>query len=122
MFMNALKIHSIDGKGDLGKECVWLSVDQDAPDISFYLLCDTTFTAEDKISNELRHMYWFNKMPVKKGDWIRLWTKNGTNNSVKNEKGTMTHNFFWNLGKTVWNKDGDAVTLFSLESWKTTRV
>lgn len=34
----------------------------------------------------------------------------------------MTHNFFWNLGKTVWNKDGDAVTLFSLESWKTTRV
>lgn len=120
--MNALKIHSIDGKGDLGKECVWLSVDQDAPDISFYLLCDTTFTAEDKISNELRHMYWFNKMPVKKGDWVRLWTKNGTNDSVKNEKGTMTHNFFWNLGKTVWNKDGDAVTLFNLESWKTTRV
>lgn len=120
--MSALKVHSVDGKGDLSKEGVWLSVSEDISDLSYYLLCDTTYTADDKISNELRHTYWFKKKTVKKGDWVRLMTKNGTDASASNDKGTTTHTFYWNLGKTVWNKDGDAAILFNLSSWRTTRA
>lgn len=120
--MSALKVHSTDGKGDLSKECVWLSVSEDIADISFYLLCDTTYTSDDKVSNELRHMYWFKKKSIKKGDWIKLMTKDGKDSSSNNDRGTITHTLYWNLGKTVWNKDGDAAILFNLSGWKTTRL
>lgn len=59
---------------------------------------------------------------MKKGDWIRLMTKNGADTSAKNDKGSVTHTFYWKLGKTVWNKDGDAAILFQLSGWKTTRA
>ena len=49
-------------------------------------------------------------------------TKNGADTSAKNDKGSVTHTFYWKLGKTVWNKDGDAAILFQLSGWKTTRA
>jgi len=120
--MGALKVHSVDGKGKLSEECVWLSVSADIPSLSYFLLCDTTYLDEGHISNELRHMYWFKPKAVKEGDWIRVYTKNGTNTSVVNDKKTTTHIFYWNLGATVWNKDGDAAILFDLTTWKSTKV
>lgn len=120
--MSLLKVHSIDGKGDINNECVWLSVVEDIPDLSFYLLCDTTYTDDNYISNELRHMYWFPAKPVKKGDWVRLFTKSGENSSSLNNQGTTTHFFYWNLGSTIWNKAGDAAVVFSVNNWRTTRT
>ena len=120
--MSALQVHSVDGKGDLSKECVWLEVSEDIPDLAYYLLCDTTYTDDSHISNELRHMYWFKKQEVKKGDFIQLMTKNGTNKSLVNQNKTTTHTLHWNLGKTVWNKDGDAAVLFTLKTWQAKRV
>lgn len=117
--MHRLNIHNIDGKGDLEKECVWLDAQEDIADLSFYLICDTTYTDDNHISNELRHTYWFPKKEIKKGDWIKLMTKNGQSSSVPNDRKTTTHVFYWGLGKTVWNKDGDCAVLFKLESWKT---
>jgi hypothetical protein len=120
--MSALKVHSIDGKGDLAKECVWLSVTEDISKLSHYVLCDTTYTDDNHISNELRHMYWFPNKAVKKGDWVRLITKEGKNTSAPNDNNGTTHTFYWKLGKTIWNKDGDAAVLFHVSTWKTTRA
>lgn len=120
--MPALTVHSIDGKGDLTKECVWLSVSEDIASLSYYVLCDTTYTDDNHISNELRHVFWFPKKEVKKGDWVRLMTKDGTSTSSSNDKGSMTHTLYWKLGRTVWNKDGDAALLFHVNTWKTTRA
>lgn len=120
--MHKLKIHSADAKGDLANECVWLEVLEDIPDLVYYLLCDTTYTDDKHISNELRHTFWFPKKEVRKGDWIKVVTKSGVNTTTSNNKNTTTHIFHWNLGKTVWNKDGDCAVLFKLETWKAKRV
>ena len=120
--MSLLTVHGVEGKGDLDKECVWLQVHDDIASLQYYLLCDTTYTDDNHISNELRHTYWFHNQAVKKGDWVRLMTKNGTYTKASNDKKTTTHTFYWNLGKTVWNKSGDAAVLFDLKTWKTTRA
>lgn len=116
-----LKIHSIAGKGNLANEVIWLEVIEDVGDLSYYLVCDTTYTDDRHISNELRHVHWFPKKSVKKRDWIALHTKTGKNSTGTNDRGTTTHHFYWNLSRTIWNKDGDCAVLFELKTWETHR-
>ncbi len=120
--MSKLSIHSVDDKGTLDKECLWLEVLEDIFHLEFFLVCDTTFKDDQHISNELRHMFWFPKHVVKKGDWVRLFTKNGVAQTTDNNRNTKTHNFYWNLGKTVWNKGGDAAVVFEVAEWTSKRV
>lgn len=117
-----IKVHSIDNKGELQNECVWFDVKEDVPSLSDFMVSDTTYTDEHHISNELRHIYWFRKMSVRKGDWIKLMTKVGENTTSANNRKTTTHILHWGLGRTVWNKDGDAAILFELANWETTRA
>lgn len=117
-----IKIHSIEGGGDLNKEAVWLDVQEDVPNLAFFAICDSTYTNEHQISNELRHIYWFPARQVKKGDWIKLMTKEGVSQTATNDRGTATHIFFWNLGRTIWNKAGDCAVLFGLESWASCKM
>lgn len=114
--MSKLKIHSVADKGDLSKECVWLQVLEDIADLGNYMLCDTTYIDANQVSNELRHLYWFPSKAVKKGDWVRLMTGSGTNAATDNNLKSKTHTFYWKLGRTVWNKAGDAAVLFNLSS------
>jgi len=114
--MSKLKIHSVDDKGVLAKECIWLNVLEDVTDLDHYIICDTTYTNDHHVSNELRHIYWFKKKTLKKGDWIRLMTKDGTDTAIANDKKTITHTFHWKLGKTVWNQDGDTAVLIHFNS------
>lgn len=120
--MSKLRIYSIEQKGNLSNECVWIDVLEDISSLSHYMICDTTYTDAHSISNELRHMHWFSDRKINKGDWIKLFTKNGVNTTSTNNRGTTTHILHWNLGKTVWNKDGDAAVLFDISTWSTTRA
>lgn len=117
-----LKVHSIENKGKLDEECVWIDVKEEITNLSYYAICDTTYTDDHHISNELRHIYWFANQGAKKNDWIKLMTKSGANTTTTNNRKTTTHIFYWGLGKTVWNKDGDAAVLFQFADWATTRV
>ncbi|WP_414608930.1 hypothetical protein [Stenotrophomonas pavanii] len=117
-----LKIHSVEGKGILAKECVWIDVLESTQDVDHYILCDTTFTAENTVSNELRHMFWLPALKVQKGDWIKIMTKAGISEKAVNSRRTTTHIVHWNLGKTVWNKAGDAAILFHANDWRTHRT
>lgn len=116
-----LKIFSIEGKGDLEKEVVWIEV-IDTCGIQNYVVSDTTYANENHISNELRHIFWFPTKEVSKGDLIALWTKSGSIRIGRNNRNTNTHHFYWKLGRTVWNKDGDCAVLFELNDWKTTKA
>lgn len=113
-----LKITSVEGKGDLSKETIWLDVLENA-NLKYYLVSDTTYTGENSISNELRHIYWFRDKDVKEGDYVALHTKDGTNYAVSNARGATTHHIYWDLGRTIWNKDGDCAVLFEVNSWGT---
>ncbi|SEW27403.1 hypothetical protein SAMN05421841_1962 [Chryseobacterium wanjuense] len=91
--------------------------------ISYYLVSDTTFVTPDKISNKLRHIYWFPSKDVKRGDEIVLYTKKGINKSESINSGQNTrYIFYWGLESFVWNNSGDSAVLFELNTWKTTKI
>jgi hypothetical protein len=117
-----LEIHSVEDKGNLDSERIWLRVTSDTNNLAYYAIADTTYTDNGKISNELRHIYWFPGTTAKTGDWLCVYSKNGTNSSAKNNDGTTTHTFFWRLGRTVWNKGKDQAVLFQLTTWTSKAV
>lgn len=116
-----LKILSIHEQGDAGKEYVWLEVVEDC-NLDHYGVADTTYTSENKISNKLRHFFWFPPKTVKKGERVVLRTSAGTNDQYTASDGKKVHRYFWGLGSSVWNDDGDAAVLFEIATWKTTRA
>lgn len=116
-----IKIIAIEGKGDLEKEAVWLECAEDCA-LQNYAVCDTTYTDENHISNELRHIYWFPTKNIARGDLIVLRTKDGQNTTSSNNRSTTTHHFYWKLGRTIWNKEGDCAVLFRFANWVTTKA
>lgn len=116
-----LKILAIHEQGDAPKEYVLLEATSDC-DLDYYGLADTTYTSDGKISNRLRHFYWFPKTEVKKGERIVLRTGTGTNDSYTSSSGIKVHRFYWGLKTSIWNDDGDAAVLFNISTWKTTRA
>jgi hypothetical protein len=116
-----LKIRTIADIKSYNNERVVLDV-LDDDNAHFYLVMDTTYNKNHTISNELRHTYWFFDQKVKKGDVVVLYTKNGTNSSTLNPNGSTTYFYYWNLGKSIWNDDGDGAVLFHISEWTTKRV
>lgn len=119
--MMKMKVLSIHEKGDASKESVLLEVVDDC-DLCYFSLADTTYTQSGKISNKLRHVYWFPSVSAKKGELVVLRTGKGTNRSYNNNSGKKVHEFYWNLGSAVWNDPGDAAVLFQHSSWSTTKT
>lgn len=116
-----LKILSVHEQGSASKEYVWLEVVNDC-DLKNYGLADTTYTANNAISNKLRHFYWWPPHQVKKGERVVLMTGKGTNDSYTLPNGQKVHRFYWGLASAVWNNTGDAAVLFHLATWNTTRA
>jgi hypothetical protein len=118
-----LEIHSVADKGNLENERLWLQVTADIADLMYFAASDTTYTDAGNVSNELRHIYWFPPgWQATKGDWICLYSKNGTNSKSTNDKNTTTHTLYWNLGRTLWNTGKDQAIVFKLSTWMTKAV
>lgn len=119
-----VRIKSINNQGGYEDEYATLEVLEDC-DIGGYLLSDSTYTDDGKVSSKLRHVYWFPDKQVKKGDFVRLYTrpfKAGENRSWSNTAGSTTHSFFWGLRTAVWNDAGDCAVLFDIRDWKSKKV
>lgn len=112
-----LKIISVNGHGDASEEYVWMRVLADC-DLGDYALADTTYDDDgDAISNKLRHFFWFPSKAVKAGERVSLRTGKGQDRRLTNERGLVVHRFYWNLGGSIWNDDGDTAVLFELSGW-----
>ena len=116
-----LKILAIHEQGKAAEEYVLLDVLKDC-NLTNYGLADTTYTSSEKISNKLRHFYWFPPTLVKAGELIVLRTGTGTDDSYKNTGGKTVNRFYWGLKSTVWNNTGDAAVLFNFADWNTTKA
>lgn len=115
-----LKIRTIHGHGKANEEYVIIDVADDC-NAQYYMLADTTYTNDNKISNKVRHTHWFSKAELKKGDVIILYTGAGTNGSKRNSNGSITYHRYWGLRTAVWNDDGDGAILFEINAWNTTK-
>lgn len=113
-----LKIVGIKDAGIASKERLVLKVLRD-DDIGYYVVFDTTFLGDGKVSNKVKHSYWFPDKEVQAGDLVILYTKQGFMNEKKHKNGFISHFFYWGLEMTVWNKEGDCVVLLQVDDWVT---
>jgi hypothetical protein len=116
-----LEIHSVEDKGKLDSERIWLKVKEGA-DLAYYQVADTTYYDNGTMSNELRHLFWFPATTVKAGDWVCLYTKNGSNTKSTNKDNSTSYTFYWKLGRTIWNIGRDQAVLFELNTWTSKAV
>jgi len=116
-----IKIDSVIDHGTLNSERVMISVLENT-DLKYFIIADTTYSDATYISNKLRHMYWSKPLPVKAGDKVELYTKSGRNSEENIGNGNKKHIIYWGLGNPIWNNDGDAAILFSIDEWATTKV
>ena len=116
-----LKILKVADAGDLQNERVIIKVLEDCQ-ISWYLIFDNTYNADGRLSNLWRHLYIFPQREVKAGDFIWLYTKDGTNSHRGNDSNTTTYILHWGLGETIWNHDGDKAYLVKYEDSQTLTV
>lgn len=105
-----LAITNIHGQGDYKSEYVWFLVKNDC-NLGDYLLADDTFGRGGAASNKLRHVYFFPKKEVKKGERVALRTRVGKDHEDTLESGEKVHRFYWNLKHAVWNDNGDCAHL-----------
>jgi hypothetical protein len=117
--MNIEIINIID-RGIANKERLWLRVIADC-DLVYYMVYDTVYQSPSQISITPKHTYWFRAKKVKAGDYLILFTGKGNASESKNNDGSSNHFLYWNLDKTIWNKEGDCAVLFELSSWQTSK-
>ncbi|PRB51154.1 hypothetical protein CQ009_12780 [Pseudomonas sp. MYb2] len=116
-----LRIDSVHGHGDHKEERVRLTALEDC-NLHYYMISDATFAESGRLSNKHRHSKWFNSKEVKKGDRVVLYTRNGTDVTVKGDDGVVWHKVYWGLSSGVWNDDGDAAVLIRIGAWNSTAV
>lgn len=107
--------------GDHSTERVELKVNENC-NLEYYMIADTTYK-EEKISDKLRHVYWFPIGKAEAGDKVTIYTKPGTNSFRSINSGKNKHYYFyWGLKNYVWNDTGDTAVLIHLKEWKSTDV
>lgn len=112
----SLKIHSVENSSKPIDEIVWIDVLADTS-LNGYALIDRTFGSTGKISNEFRHIFVFPALSVKKYDYIRLSSGNGTYSTSSNNRGGTTYFLYWESDKCVWNNNGgDYATLINFKT------
>jgi len=111
-----VKIRAIRNAGELPDERLVLTVLRDC-DIGYYLTFDTTYTEDGKVSNLVRHPYWFPDKDVRAGDTVVLYTKDGKQSQKTNDDGSTSHFFYRRLARTIWNKTGDCAVILEISTW-----
>lgn len=111
-----INIRKVLGNGDLENERVILDVIQNDL-LGIYLVLKSKELNESTVNSRTEGTYWFPDKDVKQGDLVVLYTKKGVNTEKRNEDGTTTYFFYWNMDGTLWNNPEDAVILSRLESW-----
>lgn len=76
-----------------------------------YIVTDTTYDENGNVSNKARHVYEFANKSIKQGEYVALYSKEGKYELTTVEDGTPLHRFYWGLGYTIWNDDGDKAWL-----------
>lgn len=77
----------------------------------------TAFDKDGNISNKNRHVYAFGDVPVRKGDYVVLYTKVGNDVRQTNANGTTSYFFYWNMLNHIWNNERDIAFLVHYDEW-----
>ncbi len=113
-----ITIQSIAERGVPGKERLVLKVLCDV-NLTFFIVLDTFLVSPRTVSSRPRRAFWFDPKPVKAGDLVVLYTKEGVPSETKRDDGTTVHFLYWNLKNVLWDKTGNCAVLMEIDSWET---
>lgn len=114
MTVKELDVWYASCQGDLENEYIRISVEEDCW-LDDFLIMDNTYNDEGGISNKSRHVYQFPLHKVWAGEIVYLYTKKGKNVVPDSDKKDRTLRFYWGLGRSIWNIDGDTVHLIKID-------
>ena len=106
-----LEIVEVRGVGT-SDERVFMRANEDL-DLGDYILTDTTYRADGARSDKLRHVYEFAPKAIRKGEYVSLLSKEGTNALGKTTGANPSpiHKIYWGLKERIWNQTGDKAFL-----------
>lgn len=113
-----LSIDEYIDAGDLKNERIAFKVKSDC-NLKFFAAHLSRKLPSGGFYNRPSETYWFTPQDVKAGDWIVLYTKNGTNSIKENESGSTTFFYYWGLESTIFNKPTDGIILAEIDTWDT---
>lgn len=108
-----LKIVAVHGDGTQTKEYVLLQVLKDCT-LDGYVLADNTYDNKGRLSNKVRHTFWFPDKKVKAGEYVSVRTGKGNYELGETNQKKPLHRFYWNLDEGIWNDDGDCAVLLKV--------
>lgn len=111
-----IAIDYIKDPGNLEKERIVFAVKNDEQ-LGKYLIAESYLLDNSRFSAKIRNTFWFPDQELKQGDVVVLYTKAGSNNTIKNEDGSTTYFYYWGLSEPHLNDNKPCVVLFDA-SWE----
>ena len=113
-----LSITRIADRGIADSERLHLKVISDA-NLTYYAVLNTRYLTPTSLASGAVQAYWFSGTPVKAGDTVILYTRNGTPSQQKAGDGTTNYFRFWGSTHPLWSQTGNCAVLVELNSWQT---
>lgn len=109
-----VEIRGIIDYGNLNSERIVIDVLEDC-NIGHYMVMHTYYTQHGMPSNKIKTIYIFPSQPMKRGDVIVLYTKEGKNFFME-KGGTMEYTFHWGEKECIWSDGGDCILMVHYDS------
>jgi hypothetical protein len=111
----SLKITSIADRGDPKKERLVMRVlaDTDVGEyVAFRTIGDNALATTD-----VQDVFWFPDQPVRKGDYVVLYSRVGQYKTKALKAGSTSHFFYWGKAAPVWRTGIDVAVLLHVDKW-----
>ena len=115
-----LKLRSIVAQGNLKNERLTLKALQNL-DIGDYLVAQSGYERNSPTTT-LFHTLWFPYKPIKKGDLVVVYTKNGSNSERELDNGNTAHFFYFDFSEAIWNDSNKGALVLYAPTWKSKSV
>jgi hypothetical protein len=114
-----LKLINIENAGDLNNERVVLQTTIDT-NIGMYILLRARKSPDDRVhSGPIPSAYWFETIMVKASGFVVLYSKAGPRSQKADEKGVVSHFFYWGFTSPAWTPEFKPVIVQAINwEWK----
>lgn len=113
-------LRSVENAGNLARERIVLRATSD-DDIGNYAVFRCFVTSDKVAAGPVAAAYWFPDRKIKKGDFVVLYSKTGTNSEKKGDTGNTSYFYYWGLDEAQWPKS-IAVLALTGSNWQRTEA
>jgi hypothetical protein len=111
-----LELRGVENAGDIDRERIVLRANADL-DIGKYAIFKCRNTSTGVASGPVPRAYWFADRKIKTGDFVVLYTKEGSTSEKAGEQGTTSYFYYWGLREPQWD-DRHTAALINTSNWQ----